>query len=57
MDAITRATERRITMTTEPMTLLDLAVCLTLLIAIVAIVVNVICLVKEYIKSQNDRAR
>ena len=44
-------------MTAEPMTLLDLAVCLTLLIALVAIVVNVIYLVKEYIKSQNDRAR
>ena len=40
--------------TTEPITLLDLAAGLTLLIAIVAIVVNVIYLVKEYIKSQND---
>jgi len=44
-------------MTTEPITLLDLAAGLTLLIALVAIVVNVIYLVKEYIKSQNDRAR
>jgi len=39
---------------TESITLLDLALGLTLLIAIVAIVVNVIYLVKEYIKSQND---
>jgi len=40
-------------MTAEPMTLLDLAVCLTLLIAIVAIVVNVIALIKEYFGRKN----
>ena len=49
MDAIARATERRIMMTTEPITLLDLAAGLTLIIALVAIVVNVACLVKEFI--------
>jgi len=37
----------RITMTAEPITLLDLAAGLTLLIAIIAIVVNVIDLIKE----------
>jgi len=36
-------------MTAEPLTLLDLAAGLTLLIALVAIVVNVIALVREYI--------
>ena len=35
-------------MTAEPLTLLDLALGLTLLIAIVAIVVNVIALLREY---------
>ena len=35
-------------MTAEPITLLDLAAGLTLLIAIVAIVVNVIALLREY---------
>ena len=35
-------------MTTEPLTLLDLALGLTLLIAIVAIMVNVIALLREY---------
>ena len=49
MDAIARATERKMIMTAEPLTLLDLAAGLTLLIALVAIVVNVACLVKEYI--------
>lgn len=34
--------------TTEPITLLDLAAGLTLLIAIVAIMVNVIALLREY---------
>ena len=47
MDAITRAAERRIMTTTEPITLLDLAAGLTLIIALVAIVVNVIDLIKE----------
>ncbi len=36
-------------MTAEPMTLLDLAAVWTLLIAIVAIMVNVIALLREYI--------
>jgi len=48
LDAIARAAERRMIMTAEPITLLDLAAGLTLLIAIVAIVVNVIALLREY---------
>ena len=36
-------------MIAEPITLLDLALGLTLLIALVAIVVNVVSLVKEYV--------
>ena len=47
MDAIASNAEMRITMTAEPITLLDLAAGLTLLIAIIAIVVNVIDLIKE----------
>lgn len=43
-------------MIAEHITLLDLAAGLTLLIALVAIVVNIIALVREFIKSQNDRA-
>jgi len=48
LDAIARATERRITMIAEPLTLLDLVLGLMLLIALVAIVVNVIALLREY---------
>jgi len=44
-------------MTAEPITLLDLAAGITLIIALVAIVVNVACLMKEYIISRNDRTR
>ena len=44
-------------MTAEPITLLDLATGITLIIALVAIVVNVIALMKEYIISRNDRTR
>ena len=43
-------------MIAEPITLLDLALGLTLLIALVAIGVHVVSLVKEYKENQNDRA-
>ena len=48
MDAIASNAEMRITMTAEPLTLLDLVLGLMLLIALVAIVVNVIALLREY---------
>jgi len=41
--------------TAEPLTLLDLALGLTLLIALVAIVVNVIALIKEYLLDKRNK--
>ena len=41
--------------TAEPITLLDLAAGLTLLIALVAIVVNVIALIKEYLLDKRNK--
>ena len=43
------------TMTAEPLTLLDLVAGLTLLIALVAIVVNVIALIKEYLLDKRNK--